>query len=433
MAISSSEFQRQIIISQKTDRICASVLNICSHSFLFCLLISSSLSLMLSCTLSNFHLVRIDNTAPFGRPSAAFEFPQSLFTSSIQDTTPCGVLSSCGCSLSLTLTTSIGIWDGAGATKSSLHSLTLKKFYVAIKTSLSSAKFYIQLIKGTLRDDNQVRIRDAKNKSWWLKGMVWVSVNISSLNLSLTLAFPLFANVDSDRGWFVVQNWRIPPQNGNLLEELSSWTEESFFPCKMTWLALQWWSPAQTLGYFVWWSIHLCLSSTLQDTTPEGVLSSCGCSLTLTHTTSIGIWMVRVPRKEWPVLQLTGVYGMMRVPRNLDFSLSNCPILVEFLRFVINCVWMPAVTFLGKLTQVVVVASWFKIEEFSHKNTISSKNRTQSCSFAVNWPDWAPCSQHLFRLNTGLSVHLCISESLFLGGLGFTGPTLVPMWEKFAC
>ena len=84
--------------------------------------------------------------------------------------------------------------------------------------------------------------------------------------------------------------WRIPPQNGNLLEEWSSWAEELFFPRKVTWFALQWWSLAQTLGYFVCSSVHSCLSSTVQDTTPEGVLSQCWCSLTLTLTTSIGIW-----------------------------------------------------------------------------------------------------------------------------------------------
>ena len=47
MVISSfSGFQRQIILSQKTDRIPASALHIWAHSFLFCLRISSSLSLM---------------------------------------------------------------------------------------------------------------------------------------------------------------------------------------------------------------------------------------------------------------------------------------------------------------------------------------------------------------------------------------------------
>ena len=47
--------------------------------------------------------------------------------------------------------------------------------------------------------------------------MLWLPVNVSSLNLSLFLAFPLHSNVDSGRCWFVVENWRILPRNGNLL------------------------------------------------------------------------------------------------------------------------------------------------------------------------------------------------------------------------
>ena len=113
MAISSSDFQRQIILSQKTDRIRDSVLSIWAHSFLFCLLTC------LSCSVPEFHLVPHGFTAPFGRPSAFLEFLHSLslFTRSVQETTPEGVLSSCWCSLILTLTTSIGIWHGAGVTK----------------------------------------------------------------------------------------------------------------------------------------------------------------------------------------------------------------------------------------------------------------------------------------------------------------------------
>ena len=42
---------------------------------------------------------------------------------------PEGVLSSCGCSLTLTFTTSISICHGAGATKSWLHCATLKKSF----------------------------------------------------------------------------------------------------------------------------------------------------------------------------------------------------------------------------------------------------------------------------------------------------------------
>ena len=68
----------------------------------------------------------LDSTAPFGRASASVTFLHSLnpphcacCTSlcSIQDITLEGFLSSCGCSLYLTLTTSIGIWHSAGVTK----------------------------------------------------------------------------------------------------------------------------------------------------------------------------------------------------------------------------------------------------------------------------------------------------------------------------
>ena len=94
----------------------------------------------------------------------------------------------------------------------------------------------------------------------------------------------------------------MPPQKGYVFEELSSWTEESFFSYKMTWLALQWWSLAQTLCCVACWSGHICLSSTIQDTNPEGILSSCGCSLTLTLTTSIGIWHDAGATKSWSSL-----------------------------------------------------------------------------------------------------------------------------------
>jgi hypothetical protein len=88
MAICSSEFQRKIILSQKTDKIRASALNIRSHSFLCCLLISSSLSLMHS------------SKVPLGFTAASLKFLHllSLSTRSVQGTTPEGVLSSCGCS-----------------------------------------------------------------------------------------------------------------------------------------------------------------------------------------------------------------------------------------------------------------------------------------------------------------------------------------------
>ena len=55
------------------------------------------------------------------------------------------------------------------------------------------------------------------------------------------------------------------------------------------------------------------LSDPVQNTTPEGVLSSCWCSLTLTHT---------LP--QW-------VHRRVRVPRDLDSTLYHCLVFVKFL------------------------------------------------------------------------------------------------------
>ena len=43
--------------------------------------------------------------------------PTVSLPAAVQNTVEEGVLSSCGCSLTLTFTTSMGIWDGAGVTK----------------------------------------------------------------------------------------------------------------------------------------------------------------------------------------------------------------------------------------------------------------------------------------------------------------------------
>ena len=92
---------------------------------LFCSVCSSAhLLICLPCSVAQFHLVPLDFTAPFGRPSGrrlrppSNFFVHSLFARSVQDTTPEYVLSLCWCSLILTLTTSMGIWHSAGATKS---------------------------------------------------------------------------------------------------------------------------------------------------------------------------------------------------------------------------------------------------------------------------------------------------------------------------
>ena len=155
----------------------------------------------------------------------------------VQGTTPEDVLSSCGCSLTLTLTTSIGIWRSAGATRSWLHSPGRSKSFALARKVSPQPKFSIRMLREALRDSSQIRIGgNKKTNPDERNGMLWLPVNVSSSNLSLFFAFPLHSNVESGRCWLVVQNWRIPRQNGNLLEELSSWIEESIFPCKMTWL-----------------------------------------------------------------------------------------------------------------------------------------------------------------------------------------------------
>ena len=57
-----------------------------------------------------------------------------------------------------------------------------------------------------------------------------------------------------------------------------NWSESSFFQWKMTWFSHQ----ISTFAHNPWWSV--------QDTTLEGVICTCWCSLTLPVTTSKGIW-----------------------------------------------------------------------------------------------------------------------------------------------
>ena len=90
---------------------------------------------------------------------------------SVQNTTPEGVPSKCWCSLTLTLATSMGIldgagatkgvtspaahrgiWDGAGAAKSWLLSVSLKKSFALIKNGLKATEiFYLAYKRNTQR------------------------------------------------------------------------------------------------------------------------------------------------------------------------------------------------------------------------------------------------------------------------------------------
>ena len=144
--------------------------------------------------------------------------------------------------------------------------------------------------------------------------------------------------------------WRIVELNSRIT------LQESFFLCQMKWFVPQLWSFAHTLGYFVWSSVHCCLSSTLLMRPLVGLPRKFLHSLTLfrpfSHSAllflllsktqfqkvfslnagALSLWNslpqyvygeVRVSRKEWPVAQLTEVYNRMRMPRNLDGTLVH--------------------------------------------------------------------------------------------------------------
>ena len=170
--------------------------------------------------------------------------------------------------------------------------------------------------------------------------------------------------------------------------------------------------------------------------------------------------MLRVSRKEWPVSQLTGVYGMLRVPRNLDctrlgdrsllpwsiivsthpkFSIwmiretprGDNQIRIKEKKILISemvwcvypwilaywiclCSWL--FLFTRTLTLVVVDSSSFRIEEYLHKMAISLKNCRvdQKNHSSLAWWHDLPfvSSDHLLRLLDILSVDLYTSVSL---------------------
>ena len=88
--------------------------------------------------------------------------PSTSLILSLRLTMPAGPLSECWCSLPLTVTTSIGIWHGAGATKSRLFSAILKKSFALIKKVSTQPKFFIRMIRETLRNDSETRMGNTR-------------------------------------------------------------------------------------------------------------------------------------------------------------------------------------------------------------------------------------------------------------------------------
>ena len=98
------------IVSLRMKLVERSVLIIHSASWIFCLIISPLVSLPLWSAFGFLRKFLHSVTPPY--------YAYRISLRSVQDTTPCGVLSLCRCSLTLTLTISIGICYNAGATKS---------------------------------------------------------------------------------------------------------------------------------------------------------------------------------------------------------------------------------------------------------------------------------------------------------------------------
>ena len=141
--------------------------------------------------------------------------PAVSLSTAVQDTTPVGVLSQWGCTLTLPLTTSIGIWQGAGvtkrgtshashrgiwhgagATKSWLYSVTLKKSFALIKRCVKAIEiFYLDDSRNAQRWQWHTNWRYKKiNPADWkvrcgYSGMLvnWICLCFSLLLCSRTL------------------------------------------------------------------------------------------------------------------------------------------------------------------------------------------------------------------------------------------------------
>ena len=123
-------------------------------------------------------------------------------------------------------------------------------------------------------------------------------------------------------------------------------SDKSLFLRKLTGFVPQLWIFDRTLSCFVCSSLHLCLSSSvaqfqsvplrppsnffihslsipvLSETQLQKAFSPNAGAFSLGHSLPQNAYgMMRVSRTEWPVPQLTGVYSVVRVPRNLDCTL----------------------------------------------------------------------------------------------------------------
>ena len=128
----------------------------------------------------------------------------------------------------------MGIWDDAGATRSWLHSPSWSKSFALIKKKSQLNRNYLfgwyeNRSEITMKHECETQKRlTLMSERVWCHEMVdpllydspvflsnFFSLSSTAFELSVSLLF--CANADSGCVWFVGQNGRIPPQNGDLL------------------------------------------------------------------------------------------------------------------------------------------------------------------------------------------------------------------------
>ena len=141
-----------------------------------------------------------------------------------------------------------------------------------------------------------------------------------------------------------------------LVISLENWSELLSFQWKMTWFSRQFSAFAQALCFLVYSSLHLCLLFSVPLRPLVGLRPRARVHSFTMFAVSLSVLSKTQIQKAFSLhpgaLSLwyslpQSVYGIVRVPRNLDFLFYNCPVFVEFPWCVVNCLSILPVPFLA--------------------------------------------------------------------------------------
>ena len=173
-------------------------------------------------------------------------------------------------------------------------------------------------------------------------------------------------------------------------------------------------SPSVSYSFSFILSFHLTMptdshSATVENTTPEGVLSQCWCHGRGDQS-----------RSSQGYISRCGCHDIL-----IPFPLTACSCRISLMchQLLLNFLCSLVLT----LTLFVIHSSWITIDPFLHKMAIFIKNwpvEQKNHCLLLNWPAWALCSQPVFRLDAVVPVDLCISvpNPLLLYFYGSTTP-----------